>query len=257
MSENATNIDDVVARIRKLMTYANDGSASEAEFENAMGHARKLMEKFNLSESAVLLDDTKKEDLFKSVTTQTGYTRANVFDNFDKWLAQAPCIICDVRCYTSKKWRDPVTGESYVSDRTGRPQERELLIFYGLPKDCQIAIAMYHELLATMRAMVRFRFPNDWQQHFSSYCQGFVGRLIERAHAAKATGQQESSMTTAIVVRKDILLDRKREELGLVVGKGRRAKISSGAGFAAGRQDGGNVSLGSNQIRGKAQGRLE
>jgi hypothetical protein len=257
MSENATNIDDVVARIRKLMTYANDGSASEAEFENAMGHARRLMEKFNLSESAVLLDDSKKEDLYNSVIQKEGYSRANGIDNFDKWLAQAACIICDVKCYSSKRTHDKETGKPYVSDRTGRPQEREFLIFYGLPKDCQVAIAMYHELLATMRAMIRFRFPNDWQNHFSSYCTGFTTRLIERANLEKQKGQTENATTTAIVVRKDLLLNRKAEELGLVTRKARRSRISSSEGYSAGRDDGGRVSLGTNQIRGKAQGRLE
>jgi hypothetical protein len=252
----AENIESVIERIRKLMTYANDGSATEAEFENAMGHARRLMDKFNLTEDAVLLEPGKVEDVYASIKEHTGYTRANGIDQFDKRLAQVPCIICDVKCYTSMRWCDD-KGNRYVSDRTGRPQQREHLIFYGLPKDCAVAIAMYHELLATMRAMVRFRFPNDWQQHFSSYCTGFVGRLMERAHEARQVGQAESSTTTAIVLRKDVLLDRKRQELGLVKAKSRASRISSGEGFNAGREDGGRVSLGSNQLRGKTQGRLE
>lgn len=252
------SVESVIQRIRKLMTYANDGSASEAEFENAMGHARRLMDKFNLTEDAVLLQPDKQEDVYASIREVDGYDRANGIDMFDKRLAQVPCIICDVRCYSSKRSYDK-TGKPFLSDRSGRHQQREFLVFYGLPKDCAVAIAMYHELLATMRAMVRFRFPHDWQQHFSSYCTGFVGRLMERAEEARRVGQAESSTTTAIVLRKDVLLERKRSELGLSKARSRASRISSSEGYSAGREDGSRVSLGANQIRGsgKPQGRIE
>jgi hypothetical protein len=244
MPNTAAVRDKAVERIRKLMAVSSGAGATEAEIETYLAAARKLMDKFAVEESELNRNEDTRQAAYESMVIFEAYARAGGISPWDNWLAYVPDAICDVGHYTSKKWR---------ANKRGKFCEHEVLIFYGLPRDCEVAKAMYQELLATMRAMARFRLGKDWMKLEQDYCTGFTTRLTTRARELKRSSSSpenaEGSGSTAIVLLKDQLLKRKREELGLVARKGRSSSrsINEGA-YSAGAEDGGNVSLGTNQI---------
>lgn len=223
-------LDNAVSRIKKLLAYAGDKSASPGEIENALGHATRLMQKFNLEQKDIVLDADKRQKAFEQISTHDGYSRAGRIDAFDIHMVQVCKIVCDVDAYTSTK---------YDSGK-----ERQHLIFVGFAADCQIAIAMYHELLATMRALIKVRFPDTWRKNQKAYCTGFVQGLIDKAKRFKDSIAAEAG-TTSIVLAKDKLVQEWIEKnLNLSFRKNRRGKMKFGSAFMSGASDGASVDLG-------------
>jgi disulfide oxidoreductase YuzD len=234
-----------IERIRKLMAYASDGSASEGEIENALGHARRLMDKFNLEEKDIE-SPARRQSFYDEIKQHEVYQRANQIDEFDRLLAVVPCIICDVKSYTKHDYRP---------NKRGKTSRMQVMVFYGAPRDCAIAEALYHELLSTMRAMVRFRYPDDWQRQFSSYCYGFVNRLTERAQELKQRIPQEEGCTAIVVAKEKIIKNWASNNLQLTKRKhiSRAGERVNGDAYDAGREDGSRVHLGTNGIQGGSE----
>lgn len=244
--------EQVIEQIRKLMNYARDGSASEGEVENALGHAKRLMSKFDVEEHEILpKSESAQKAAYESIIELDAYDRAGGINPWDRSLLNALCQMFDTRMYTQSRYyrRNPdgTIGEEF-RDRHGKWQDREFAVVYGLPRDVEVTIALYRELLPTMRTMLRFRYPRDWRKLEGSYCEGFVDRIYTRAREAKSYAKH--SETTAIVLVKDQLVARYAEEklnLRSRRGGGGRREIDGGA-YAAGSTDGSRVSLGTNGI---------
>lgn len=242
--------DAIINRIRKILSKVNhEGGATdtpEAEIEASLAMARKLMDKFNIEETEVLSSDSGKKTFADELTKKEIFSRAGKIDIHDVKLARVIVNLFDIRYYLSDK--DVKTEEP----RTGRPlgtwQRRELLFFYGHPRDIDVGKALYLELLATMRAMARFRCgKGKWIRDHVSYCEGFVDNLISRSAELKRKSQDAAAAnTTAIVLAKEqIIKDYGKQTLGLVPGRSRSYKQDLTGAYSDGYKDGNNVSLSS------------
>lgn len=250
-----SNNEAIIERIRKLMKYAADGSASEGEVENALDHARKLMDKYNIDEGSVLVDDeSARKTAYESVQTAEVDSRVGNVPPWFKTMARTVCNICDVKWYGNP---EVYKENGRKGGMEGKWRKHRTLNFYGLPRDVAVAKELYAELRSTIHAMAWFRCGKDgWKPAHHGYASGFADRLYSRSVEMKAAGQQVSN-TTAIVLAKDVILNQfGKEKLGLVVSRRSVSKISDSGAYADGYRDGANASLGTSGIRGREQGRL-
>lgn len=241
------DIDAVISRIRKLMAHAQGEGATEAEIKTYMAKARAIMDQFNIEEAELEQKDTA---VLPTIEIGMAKSRAGKLDIWFVDLAGAAAAICDVRHYTATRYEDPVLGNR-TTNRKGEPQKREYLLFYGLSRDIAVARALYSEFDATAHAMAAYRCgawsKDGWTKSHHAYACGFASRLRDRAEEIKKVAIAVPT-TTAIVLRKDALLEAFRDKMGMVPRK-QRSKISDGDAYHAGATDAGNVSLGTNQIK--------
>lgn len=233
----------MIKRIRKILdkTHPNAG-AMEGEIEAALGMARKLMDQFNLTHADLATSDDKREEAYKSMRVVKAYERAFRIDTFDKYIASVVDKICDTRHYTNDRTRDDL-GRLLRSEN-GRVRKIQELHFYGLEHDVRAALELYHELIATMRAMARLTLGKTGWKDLNDYCLGFSCRLYARSVAINEASVAECN-TTAIVLVKSNLLDRKHDELNLTVNKRSGQKVNRvSVAYLAGKEDAENIHLG-------------
>lgn len=250
MSDQAER-ERMVERIRKLMLH-KDG-ATEAEINNYLRHARKLMDQFDITEHEVLVSEkpeAARNAAYESILEEEVYSRAGSIDHYDRDLARAVTRLCDCSYYTTSRLAKDEHG-NFKRGRTGNLQERDVLIFFGLPRDVEVAKHMYKELLVTMRAMGRFRL-GGYTKEFPSYCMGFASMVAIRVgdlkhEKAKETSKASNTSTAIVLVKTDLVKRYKTEKLQLVPRRSRNVNVD-GAIFATGQSDGAKVSLGTNGL---------
>jgi hypothetical protein len=235
----------IVNRIKKLMAYASDGSATEAEVEAATGRVRKLMDEWNIAHSEISTNHDAAETAYQSIIEVSCFDRANAVPKFFRRLAHVPDKICDTSHYLDSRADPKKPGKT-----------REHVVYYGLPRDVEVAVALFRELLATCHAMTWFRCGKEgWGADHNSYAMGFADRLLERAKAQLAASQVACN-TTAIVLVKGNLLKRYHDKIGLSPMRSRAGRMSGGK-YDQGYSDGAGVSLGVNQISRAPKGLLD
>lgn len=247
-----------INRIRKLMEHANCSGATEAETESYLAKARKMMDELGVTEDVILTasDEESKRRQDAETCDESAVHRVGSVPKAFVRCAQAVCCVTDTGVYTSTRYTKPMGRED--------AQEKlcEHLIFYGLKRDVAIARELYAELHASVHAMARLRCGKGaWTSSHASYAHGFTERLLVRAQLLRDESKRATAGpvgSTSIILAKDAILARKREALGLVSRKShsRGHSISDGTAYANGQQDGNNVSLGTNQVRGRAQSQL-
>lgn len=189
--------DRVLDQIRKLINYAKDGSASEGEVENALGHARRLMAKFNIDEQDILLQKSGRQSAYDSIVEISAFSRAGSLDVHDKDMAP----VCDYLFETKHFWQrrhDPTSGKL-----------REHMVFYGLPADVKVAVEFYQDLLTIKRAMAHASLGQGWSRRHTDYALGFSHRLVQRAREIREEEKQNQASTSVqnqIILAKDALL---------------------------------------------------
>jgi hypothetical protein len=271
----------IISKVRKMMDRAKDPNAPEGEVEASLNMVRKFMEQFNLEDAEVFSSPEKERQAYDNLVNATAMDRprGGFFDS-DKKIAHAVTYVCGVKHYFK-------TSMGEWDDKKREFKYREALIFYGFPRDVAVATALYHELWASWTAMARYKCGKGWGAKHNAYGAGFSDRVWSRAYAMKreteaaAAGSVEAS-AGAIVLSKEPMLRRYAEEkLGLVfpqtmtaeelkkfhedVKAGRikfrkvrpKKDYSSTSEYDKGYADGEHVSLGTNQMPGKGQGRIE
>lgn len=222
-----TSREDAVARIRKLLAMARDGSATEGEVENAMRAARTLMDRYAIQDDELAGGDPSRMD---GIVDEPGDWHSHEPTDRDRLLAVACGHLCDVGVGMKSKY----FGRTLLYCTT----------FWGLPRDVAVAHAVFPELRSTMHRMARFRYGQRWSDQHTSYCCGFSLRLAVRAEELATASAQPAAAAGAIIVRKRALLDAWAQQQG--VGKARPAKSRrdiDGCAFTLGMRDGDDVAL--------------
>lgn len=212
--------DKILETIKKLLAHANDGGVqSEAEIEAYMGKARKLMDEYDVEDHEVLKREPEKAE----VGRENVYDRQGTLPYHAEILGNVPAILFD--CRAIKQRVDGRTVMSYV----------------GLKRDVAVAIAMYHELLTSMKTVARVRYPWKWSRVHVSYCLGFAQRLVDRAKTMRTQ--------PAIVLCKSAIVQAWIDEnLCMRESRERRTSISDPSAFTRGMLDADGVSLGVNGL---------
>lgn len=228
MTEAATHPDGAVAaaiaRIRKLMRYASDPNASEGEIENAMGHARRLMDEFHLDQAAVAEEPEDAPGM-----AEVGYCKT--IERTKREMARVPCLLCDVECVVINN----------------RLEKSKSLAFVGLPRNIAVARALYAELLESLNRWAKRTTGETSGPQHRSYCHGFILRLVQRAMAAKRQSAAVPCIN-AIVVASDSAARKAKAALKPRPARLPKINISEIDYFARGHMDGNRVSLSKNGL---------
>lgn len=120
----------VIDRIRKLLQHASaEGHHSEGEVESALNLARKLMEKHNIEEGAVLASqETARQSAYDTVKEEDVVSRVGAVPTWLKNIARATCNICDTNWYSIEKAERDKLG-NFVRGKngfTGEERKRKL-----------------------------------------------------------------------------------------------------------------------------------
>ena len=243
--------DRIIQRVQKLVNLAGNSGAFEGEANNAMKYARELMDKYNISEAEAAVHEAESQGQVTTVEEMEAHRRSPNIEAFFRDLAFVCQYLCDVRFF----WRDgwiPKRGmdkhfaelpEAEFGKRTGRPgfTKVQRLMFFGLTHDVTVAVALYRELAVSIRTLIRLR-HGKLKGEARDYAAGLVARLIERAMAVRKDSVAAAG-TTAIVLRKDVLLKAyATDKLNLVPSKD-RIRIKNWQAYCQGQEDGENVSL--------------
>lgn len=201
-------------RIRKLLErvrLAQGTEGSEAETNNAMEMAAKLMRQHSLAEEMFMATDAPDKGMmqtaFESVTRLYAFSRVS-FKGVE-WFYDLAWAVQEV---TDSKWCTQRRLEKNPQARGGQTHSyRDCIDFYGLPLDVHTARDMMIELIATTHAMARMRFGRGWTLQHNSYAMGFAQRLWSRSRHIKVHGADPA--LGAIVINKKALLRRYEVEV--------------------------------------------
>jgi len=226
--------DKMISRIETVLRRCDPkANATEAEVEQAMAFAQTMMRKYDVEMAEVMA--AKGEDLDMSAIGETIVREHSKTDKHELAILNALCLICGVKAYTTTVYKEG--------------KRKKQMVIYGAKADMAMCHKMFTELIVLVRAMARFKVPGRWTQKHYWYCNGFGNGLYAKAVELQAKQEREdaapatapTATTTALIVRKDALIERyATENLGLKPARrsrsSRAAMLSSE--YATGNQDG-------------------
>lgn len=214
----------VEEKIRNLMAKATDPASSEAEAQTAMTMARKLMDKYDITE-----DDIKArgEDAFvyafgAGKTTKFGL----VLHPVDKYLGRFIAEFCGCKCWINRK--------------------EERMVYFGVDSDVEFAMhlraawikhfdfnwAIYSEDHRRIRDRATVR---------QSYSVGFAEEMEKRLKKWQGANEGGAATSNALVVKRLDIVTAEMARRGIHLGKGKASKsygfdhAAAGAGVNAAR----------------------
>lgn len=231
--------EKLLKRLNQILKRTTDNGATEAEAKQALEYAEKLMREHDIEMSEVegyaesLTTDAVQDFMARSVVSPA---------LFEKILACAVAKLFNCGCYVRKNY-----------SKNPRSPKTEMH-FVGFQLDTQAAGATYCELIVAARAFARAYFGSGWRSEHNNFCKGFAFGIIDKiddiVRERESEQEVETSNSTALIVRKNELVQNKLVELGIVKPKKSRA-VGAGAGFTEGRFEGSNYSLSANSNRAK------
>lgn len=166
--------DKIISRVKKLLSFTA-ANATEAEVENAMTLARRLIEEYDLE------DEDLRPDAHHDPTVYEYELKTPCHNS--RHLIDVLATMCDCQAFYHR--------------------ERRCMVLVGLDRDCTVVRELYHILLPAIRALASIRVGPGWGVQHTSYFVGVNARLRERVNELK---QAAAGRTTAIVLRKDTLV---------------------------------------------------
>jgi hypothetical protein len=235
MSE--TKRDRILDKIRKLLAKTTDRGASEAEMETALRIAGELMEKYNVEEGDLFVE--QGEDATKLNVTEITLQDKTKLDRDEEVIAQAAAELTDCRLYVRQHW--------VRSEKTGKMSKKTALVAYGLETDVMLCLLVYQQCIIACRILARAKFPNKGQgqnREQYRYTIGFGQGLWFQIREQKAKQEKERTDAAAsagvLIVAKSTALTT-YEQTKLSLGKAKatsRPDYSNSAGFQTGWSDG-------------------
>lgn len=225
----------VLARVKKMLTLANDAAASDGERDNAMRMALNLLAKHNLTVAQAEASGAKPEE-----ARQQGET----FSRDQPWCRAAAHAVAEVFFCSYFYVRGGTTKRGSVQH-----------CFVGRASNVETAKVMADYVISSImreanREWKKQADPGPW---WSNFCKGAAHRVWERCAALKREAEQSSqaaSSGTALVLASVYAMEARANEtflsetLGLQLKtKASREKRVRGEGYAAGRAFGDKVSL--------------
>lgn len=228
------NLDSVMRRVQKLMAIAEHERSDPNEAAAAAGMAEKIMRKYQIEQSDVIMASLKKGDDLGTedvlATAKTNGTPVKKVPLWAGWIAVGVSKLndCGARiCHNSK-------GEAVVR-------------FFGFTADVKIAGYMLTYLLETTNRLCNeFKKTPEYamggRSLVNSYRQGVAMGITSSINAlVKAKTEQVAASTgTSLIVVKSQAIAERYGSFGTSVSK---TSVSRGGAFYNGVADGKNVSV--------------
>lgn len=231
--------ETLIERIRNLRRKAADDASTEAEAMAAADAAARLIMKHDFTE-----EDLKEQPDLKA--TSDGFTKGT----------RPPKVLME--CWSGIQ----ALTETKVYRQGGTYKA------IGLPQDVELACYLFEMITAaearawkSFYASLRSRSRRETNAHHRGFTYGFGKKLQERMLelAKERAAARPTAAGTALVVRKDALIDEHMEAAGLkITTRKRKAQTGTTTGYGAGLRAGSRVNLsrpvtGQNQSQGAIQ----
>lgn len=249
--------EKIAKKVKNLLAIAKDDHASDAEIQNAMNHAHRLMGEYHLTE-----DDLSHEpqDDYANVdnanfTRQKSYIGRKAY-LWESTLAHFVCDFVGIPFYITNQPEIARKNGIVLLDEKGKPRQGKAYVFYGIAEDAIIAADLYDELRLLISTMAVARWASVYKGEGAVYSQGFVAGLNSQLEESRFIGlntTKDSPTTLILIHRRDDLIEYKKKkannylnkELGikLVSGQGKPGASGSHAAYSEGQADGSKTSI--------------
>lgn len=235
-----TDIDRIKAKISKLLKLA-EGSANEHEAANAMGKARSLMDKYQLTKIDIIeVDGAAKE--FKEAQATRAFKSC---PKHIQWLATSIARFNDCQAIFEGGHEINFKKNDNRVHAYGK-----IIVFRGYSLDVDICVEMFARTVSTVnRLCSTFLAANGYEGRYpmgigNAFKQGCAGRIGDRLHELKVERNKlVTASGTSLVVAKDKAVS---EYFGSVKYKStgtRRMDFESFKAYEAGVKAGNEVEL--------------
>lgn len=236
MDEQADK-NEILSKIKACLNLASSkANTTESEMATALGMAKRLMARYNLSEAEVIAHDPTAAEA--SVDEVTLVTRLNPHA-YEQHLS----MVC----------KDLFSVEPLLFGTTVNGKPRRVIKFYGLPTDIAVASAAYTLLRDEINKMALDCGFEGTQR--DQWRVGVVHRLRMRAKdMATGLSKEEENQCRGLMVVKNQMI---KAHIDKSVGKVRAAKTRTSVNdaYRAGMQDGNKINLDfSNKVGGSSAG---
>lgn len=186
-----SDMERVKEKIRALLRLgADESGATEAEAENAIRFARRLMLQHNVREDQ--LEELDPHEAAAAAEREeygqaTATTEGSVTTNWESVLAAAVSrLVGSVGNYLANGTvpRRKADGTLEFNPVTGKPMIHRAFVFYGPAEDARDATVLYREWSAAIVALARMKYGGALKGPGRSYCDGFAQALWRKALAA-------------------------------------------------------------------------
>jgi hypothetical protein len=191
-----SDIEAIKGRVRKLMTLANEGSASDGEIENAMRMAAALIDKHRLDVTELNRDEQDVAE--QTMGMSRGKTESSKFHRWETVLAHAVAELFGCVKYYLSTEPVPLRVNGIVQYYTGRyagqMKKCREVVFYGPTLEAQEAAELFSEWAHLIATMGVIRWGGAYRGDGEAYCQGFADRLCV---IAMETNKSRAQLTIA------------------------------------------------------------
>jgi hypothetical protein len=247
-----TQIDNIKAKVGKMLSLASDSGASQGEIENALSMATQMMMKYNLTRQDI---DQSKENPIEKVQygMRTAYSLSKKTFVWESSLAMfLTRFIGTVKVYRDSQMHLNRKRGMVVTDEKGNSVYSRAFIFYGSDDDCEIAVELFDELKYAIQMSAIIRFGSWAKGDGGAYCEGFVSGL-RQTHIQEVKKLKMDSQTYGLIIvsEQNQLAIVKQADQWLAKEKGvklYKKQTSTGASGSSdarneGREDGSNYGL--------------
>jgi hypothetical protein len=242
------NLDSVMRRIAKLLAIAQDDRANPAEAAAAAGMAKRIMRKYQLDHSDIIIQELKSGDALETAdcvaSAKTNGTKVIDVPVWANWMATQVAALNSC-------------GARIILTASGDKGFR----FYGYAGDVQVAKYMFDYLVATtLRLCRQFKDTPDYAiggcKELNSYRQGValgicssIKALIKEKAAEEAAEASAGAGRSLVVIKQTAIA----EKYGQVFAtKPSKSAVRRGDAFGAGMRDGKAVNVNTRGISGQA-----
>lgn len=192
-----SKLDDIKRKIRGILAIGNDESgATEAEAENALAFARRLMLRHQLTEADIAQGGERTAHEIAADTeydTVTAYTKGAKMSTWAGWLTHAiNGLVGTTQCYIGNCGVTKRTEAGTLDfDESGQEQKACEVIFYGPAEDCRDAKALFEEWSILIAALARMKFGGALRGEGRSYAEGFATALCTKVNDMKKREREQ------------------------------------------------------------------
>lgn len=242
------DIDKARRQIRALLNLGADDGATQAEAENALRFARRLMLQHNVDEADVTAKDAHELEADAERVAygkDSGYTVGKDLTGWEASLLHAiAALVGTVKSYyRAGQYRRTGAG---VIERfpDGNPKLVAEVTFFGPEEDARDAVALFEEWSLTIAALARMKFNGALRGPGRNYAEGFVAGLHERLRemrkqeVAQITSGHVANGCTALVVQNATALMAAKQAKALQWLAGQGVKLRKGGARSGGAYDG-------------------
>lgn len=241
---------DVKSQIKTLLNIAANDAASEAEIDNALAIAARMMARHHLSEEDLIDDPLKQQQdaINAPKTKQDVYNNTNV-STWEGMLAGTVVkIVGGVGYYHRQKHYKTTPAGIICRDQAGKAIKSGSIVFYGSEEDVALSIRLYNEVRTAVIALAHMKYGGAFRGDGCAYAEGFVDglrkkeqdrRLAEEDEARRDIAGGNGSTGMILIQRRNDLISKKetaaRNWLASPAGGGIKLSMSSRSGSGASR----------------------